>query len=148
MAALKKVGNVGQRMRERPAFDGQEDILGTLIGMLGQDAALKMVETFGGRRLSIPRYASGRVGRHLAEVIGAEGARAIVARFGGGPVKMPQAKPWRAMLLREAGWHYGEIAQALGTSETAVWRWLKERGMTQAKAARVGDAEQSHGVSP
>jgi hypothetical protein len=148
VVVLKKAGNVGQHAREKPAPEGKVDVLGTLIGMIGQDATLKIVEAFGGRRLSIPRYPDGEPGRRLTEIIGLDGVKAIIERFGGDYLLIPHAKPWRAQLPREAGWRYGEIAHALGTSETFVWLWLKERGMTQAKGARVGDELQSRGILP
>ena len=125
----RQTDDIGLRLRGRKRRpERQEDVLGTLVGVIGRDRVFLLLEAFGGMRIHVPRYAE--KGSRIAEVIGQPAARALTERFGGGRVHVPQGKPWRARVYRERGWAYGKIAHALGTTETSVHRWLNEMGLT------------------
>lgn len=142
MAALKQVDDVGLRLRgkERPS-EPREDILGTLIAMLGRERVLLLIRAFGGMRVYVPVYA--KEGSRIASVAGLQVAKALTERFGGGAFRLPLAKSWLARVYREQGWSYGRIAHALGSTETSVHRWLRESGMTNQQARSVAEPPQA-----
>ena len=111
-----------------PAADIQTDTLGDMISLVGPDATLKIVEKWGGTRHRIPAF-KGKPSA-IETLVGKVACDALIERFGGTALKIPQACRWRARLYRERGKPYPYIARKLGRSETTVWRWLKEMGMT------------------
>ena len=90
------------------------------VALIGEHAALLLVEHHGGTRITIPAGAETR----LAEQIGAQAAAALFAHFGHERVAVPLAKGWRARLYRERGWSYAAIARKLGCNESTVWKHL------------------------
>ena len=122
-----------------------EDTVGDIISLLGPDAALALIEQFGGARLYGPRYfqpehrTSGSFYK-AAALLGDKSARALVRRFGGRDLKVPSAKRWRIGIYRQRGASYGDIARAVGLSEVAVHHNLKLMGMTGRTRSEPGAA--------
>jgi hypothetical protein len=105
-----------------------------LVDLIGEDAALKLVEEFGGRRLDIPRSVGPR--HQLAKVIGEAAARKLVAEYFGGRLRVPMAKFWRAQVYRARGLSYNEIAKRLQVTDNSVHRFLRDAGVVR-KLRRV-----------
>jgi Mor family transcriptional regulator len=99
-----------------------------LAAPIGGEAMLRLVETFGGRRL----YIAKRSGPELVAAIGAAAAVALAAEFGGQEITVPLAKSWRIRLYHAQGASGPEIARRLQISEDTVWRTL--RGSARAHA--------------
>lgn len=108
----------------------ETDTLGTLIGLIGKDEAFALVGAFSGRRLFIPRRTEGT---KLRDAISAAAAGIMAAQFGGLYLKIPLARQWRAAVYRERGMSWSGIATAIGCSESAVGRYLKDTGLTGAR---------------
>ena len=100
--------------------------LAPLTSLIGDHAALLLIEAHGGTRLYIARR-----GDALATVIGAQAAAALAAELGGEYLKVPTAKFWRARVYRARGMSYALIARRLGATESSVWRWLNAGGDTR-----------------
>lgn len=123
--------------------EDKDTVFGRLLSTIGRDASLRLIEQLGGVRLYVPTKVAedGRITR----AIGAAAAALMGGEFGGCYIAVPLAKPWRASIYRERGLSYGEIAIALATSVTSVWRMLRAVGLTgchpgSAPAARAPHA--------
>lgn len=92
------------------------------VRILGLDAALRFLMTFGGGELYLPRNG---VSARVAEVVGEDGARALAQAAGRLPKRVPTAKPYLAHVLRGQGLPATEIARMLHSSDVAVRGWLK-----------------------
>ena len=116
-----------------PAAGVQTDILGDMISLIGPDATLKIVEKWGGTRHRIPTF-KGKPNA-IETLVGKVACDALIERFGGAALKIPQAHRWRARVYRERGKPYPYIARKLGRSETTIWRWLNDMGLTNTSTA-------------
>ena len=93
-----------------------------LTRVIGEAAALLLIETRGGTRLYVP--SSPNQGTALALEIGLEAAQALARKFGGETMKVPLCKFWRMRVYQAEGCSYAAIARRLGTTETTIQRWL------------------------
>ena len=96
--------------------------IGYLTRVIGEAAALLLIETRGGTRLyvpSVPNPASA-----LVLDIGPVAALALALEYGGETFKVPLCKFWRMRVYKAEGCSYAVIARRLGTTETTIQRWL------------------------
>ncbi len=115
-----------------------QDTLGMLIRLAGQDAAFLIVENWPGQRLFIPKNA--RPGHRLSNLIGIDAANALCAEFGGLLIKVPLARSWRARVYFERGWSNSRIGLKLGISDNTVVRILSKLGLSRSRSAKVSVA--------
>jgi hypothetical protein len=111
-----------------------DNVLGSLITALGEDAAFKLIEARGGVRVYIPQEATRdrkiAAAHKLADVIGEEGIVALSKMFGGLTIAIPVARLWRMRVYRDRGHSQPEIARMVGCCEDTVWRSLRSMGMS------------------
>ena len=86
---------------------------------LGDEAYLRLLESYGGCRLAVP-FDPAR--SKLSHAIGIDAARKMAAAFGGDYITIPLDRPFRAIALRERGHSARQIALALGVTENGVSR--------------------------
>ncbi len=103
--------------------------LAYLVDAIGEDATLLLIELRGGTRVYIPRTPDDA--SPLSKDIGIIAARRLSRAWDLDHLKVPLAKRWRAHVYRHRGMSYPEIAQALGVSETTVWRLLQPSRHTE-----------------
>lgn len=96
--------------------------------IIGAEATLKFVESFGGITIYIPHEAGEE--SPLVAAIGFAAAQLLASHLGGERVKVPLLKFWRIVVYRNQGLTYSEIARKVGTAEGVVWQHLSRRGMT------------------
>ena len=110
------------------------DLLGTLITVLGEDAAFKLIEAYGGTRVYLPQQAVNdckiAADHRLANVVGAKGVQALAELFTGMVISVPVARKWRVRVYRDRGFTEPKIARMVGCSEDTVWRLLRDMGMS------------------
>ena len=112
------------------ADPGAGDILGQFIGLIGEDATFRLLETAAGTRVYIPNGGSAET--NLCKIVGPKAADILAARFGGDIIKLPLAKAWRARVYRERGLSCSRIALLIGCNESTVARHLQSMGLTRA----------------
>lgn len=107
-----------------------------LSSLIGRDAAIKLVEQFGGRRIQVPTKMPPRHSITLA--IGAEKATLLARAHGGtwlvvpvGPATFQKKKQEKALLLLEDGMIAKDVARMTGLSDRTVQR-------LKAKMKKVG----------
>jgi hypothetical protein len=106
----------------------------TLLRVLGEADAVRLIELHGGTRIYVP-HGGGHLALHFAQpAIGA-----IVAAWGGEYLKVPLARYWRARIYRARGMSYAQIARGVGATETSVWRWLNAAGDTAQGSLSLPD---------
>lgn len=93
-----------------------------LTDLIGVEATILLMELRGGTNTYVPQYFSADM--ELAQKLGAAAAKELVARFGGGRIRIPACKWWRARVYEARGMTYPAIALKLGASDISVWRWL------------------------
>lgn len=96
-----------------------------LAQVLGEAGLLKLIETFGGTELKVPKGARG-IGK-LAAAIGEVAARALSEARGGETLRVPLARNWRARVYFAAprSMSQREIARKLGATESAIYNMLR-----------------------
>lgn len=107
-----------------------------LIGRIGQDATLTLIEKHGGTRVYVPMKPD--ADSPLVKSIGLEAAQALAKDWGGsGDLKVPQSVAWRVRLYHKRGLSYAAIARLTGRSETTIWRILsgQESALAQLSLA-------------
>jgi hypothetical protein len=104
--------------------------LAWLTDVIGADAALVMIERFGGTRLRIPVQPDKPT--LLSEAVGIEAQAKLVAAFGGDRLRIPLLKWWRARIYRwEQGMSIPQIARKLGMVESGVQSLLRSSQAAQ-----------------
>ena len=112
------------------------NVFGDLVRLVGEDAALLFIETFGGRRVFIPKRAATRA--LISRVIGGTAAKALSAEFGGMQLRVPLAKQWRMKVYRQQGMSHSDIAKAIGATENSVQQALRRMYIGARGAPPVG----------
>ena len=107
--------------------------------VIGAEAALKLVATYGGTRLHVPKEIN--QGSQLALVIGLDAARQAARAWGGDRPKIPLHRTWMARCLRADGKSHREIALALRVVESTVPRMLQEQRQRGAPFPRRQDGD-------
>ena len=113
---------------ERPS------ILNGLTELIGEEAADKLLEKFGGRRLYVPHLP--QLGDVLTGAIGKAAAERLSELFGGDRVDVPNPTPRRTLIvrLRGAGLSVDAIAGVVHCTRRRVYQVLAE-----ARASQVED---------
>lgn len=88
-----------------------------LVDMVGEDAALRLIEARGGTRIYVADPAPGT---ELAKLVGLDGATAMHERYGRGWVRVPLARPWRVLCYLARGMNRTQTALKAGCSENTV----------------------------
>ena len=101
-------------------------MLGFIVELIGEEAAAKLIASFGGTRLYVPH--SPCPDDALARVVGTEAALKLARMFGGERVELPKPPPRRSQILalRAAGRSVEEIARALSRTRRRVFQVLAQ----------------------
>jgi len=106
-------------------------MLEELVQLIGEEAAGKMVASFGGRRLYIPHFPAPE--DSLARAVGMRAAVALARAYGGERLEVPNPPPAR---MRERAWQPG--ASPMGLSG---WDPRRRGFILELKAAGRSSAE-------
>lgn len=102
-----------------------------LWAQIGPEATLALVDGWGGRRIYLPKVLD--PDNEVARAIGLEAYERLqqwVHAEAADYFKVPVARTWRILVLRQQSMSYGTIAHLVGCSENTVWRTLNARDMT------------------
>jgi hypothetical protein len=115
------------------------DELQWLTEALGAEDALRLIELHGGTLLWVPNNQDGSqpaVRDRLEQQLGKETTRNLIRYFGGGRIRVPLCKAWRARLYDARGMQQEDIARRLVCDRKTVWRYLNpDKWDTQLKLA-------------
>ncbi len=100
------------------------------VDLIGVEATLALIAARGGTRLYVPKVAAGS---EIAGEIGDHAAGLLAAEYGGTYLNVPLVKAWRAAMLKASGRSYADIARAIGSSESGVYKMLARAGMTHSQ---------------
>jgi DNA-binding NarL/FixJ family response regulator len=102
-----------------------------LIDLLGEEAALRLVDVHAGTRFFVPKTLTARSELVRSTQLDAKVLAPLVRSLGGELLNLPLCREWRVRIYRSReGLTYSQIAQRLGITERAVWRILNNGGMT------------------
>lgn len=96
---------------------------GSLLELLGEGGALRLIELYGGTRLWVPLHLPGD--HALTQQLGAAITARLIQYFGGSQIQVPMARRWRARIYHRRGMTYREMARRLGCTEAAVYKALR-----------------------
>jgi hypothetical protein len=94
----------------------------SLRELIGDPGTLKLIEGFGGTRVSIPRDAAQE--HALRDAIGGDAFVQLVNHFAGDRIMVPLAREWRAEIYRARGMTQREMARIFRVTEKAVYKML------------------------
>lgn len=97
--------------------------LKNLIETLGQEGALRLIETFGGTRIVVP--AARPVSHKLLDVLGSHDFDLLWTHYRGEVFAVPIARAWRINLYAAQQLSRAEIARRAGCSENTVYAHLR-----------------------
>jgi hypothetical protein len=97
-----------------------------IVQIVGAEAALTLVEAYGGTRLFVPKTPTEN---HIA-LLGDGSAKALSQAWGGEYIKVPLGRAWRVLVYNARGLSYAETARKAGCSEDGVWRILSRHERT------------------
>ncbi|MGH7840164.1 MAG: hypothetical protein ACREQD_00375 [Candidatus Binataceae bacterium] len=111
-----------------------------LVAAVGEEAARKVVETFGGARLYVPQ--APQAGDALSRLVGPAAAARLAQVFGGDRVDVPNppSRRERIIELQRQGLSVGAIAWQLGCTRRRVFQVLAEQ-RAAGRAALKREAE-------
>jgi hypothetical protein len=96
-----------------------------LVELIGEKAALRLLEQRGGTRVYISDPEEGRA---LADIVGLDAAAAMRRKYGATRVKLPVGRQWRVLCYKAMGLSRPKIALRAGCSETTVDDIVKRHG--------------------
>ena len=99
------------------------------IEALGLEDTLRLIETYGGRKLYVAKNITNHsvpLMEDLEEKLGKATAKKLVELCGGVAVTVPLCGGWRTQLYFQRGMSMVEIAKKLGCHYDTVWRRLKK----------------------
>lgn len=108
-----------------------------LYELIGETATLRLAEAFGGTRLAIPLAIPAR--HPIADAIGLNVAKLLIARFAPDVINVPLLKDERAKRYRSEGASNARIAVRLGMTENGVEQLLQRLGGGQKRRRGIGD---------
>jgi hypothetical protein len=115
------------------AFAPPTEDVQKLVDLLGEAAALCLVEARGGTRIYIADYAAAPDPEgELAKLVGLDGAVAMYERYGRGWHRVPVARPWRVLCYLAQGMNRTQAALKAvcheNTVDDIVRRYGRPRG--------------------
>lgn len=96
-----------------------------LVELIGEEAALRLLEARGGVRVYVADPAEGR---SLADIVGLDAAAAMRRKYGSTRIKLPVGRQWRVLCYKAMGLSRPKIALRAGCSETTVDDIVKRHG--------------------
>ncbi|HEV2556828.1 MAG TPA: helix-turn-helix domain-containing protein [Bosea sp. (in: a-proteobacteria)] len=96
-----------------------------LVELIGEKAALRLLEERGGTRVYV---SDAKEGRALVEIVGLDAAAAMRRKYGATRVKLPIGRQWRVLCYKAMGISRPKIARRVGCSETTVDDIVKRHG--------------------
>ncbi|HEY2525921.1 MAG TPA: Mor transcription activator family protein [Candidatus Binataceae bacterium] len=101
-------------------------MFGVIVEIIGEEAAAKLIASFGGTRLYVPH--SPGADDALARAVGTHAAMKLAQMFGGERVELPKPPPRRTQILalRASGRSVEEIARSLNCTRRRVFQVLAE----------------------
>lgn len=94
-----------------------------LTSVIGEAAALLLIEQYGGSRVSIPRVVT--EASPIAGAVGLPAAQKLAEAFPAALLSIPACKAWRVRLYASRGWTASRIALKVGWDETTIYRHLR-----------------------
>lgn len=94
-----------------------------LLGLLGEEAYLKLCEEFGGTRVYVPARLPND--HELIAAIGMDATRKLMDMYAPSAIRVPLARRERAHRYRAQGLSHARIARKLGLTETGVEKLLR-----------------------
>lgn len=113
------------------AFPPPSPEVARLVQIMGVEAALAVVEQWGGTRLYVPKAPAGE--SELVKAVGDGPAKALAEAFGGEYLKVPLARRWRILAYHAMSLSYAQIARRAGCTEKHVGETLRGEGLTRAQ---------------
>ncbi len=108
-----------------------------MVGRIGLDATLRIIEAVGGCRLDVPMKV--RPGHWLVELIGEKAARTLTHYYAGEKLEVPRATFFKCELRRIAlvadakqGMSQSELARKYGMTQRTVRITLRAKGLAPA----------------
>lgn len=101
------------------------DDVARLVDLIGEEAALRLLEARGGTRVYC---ADPSEDRSLVAIIGLDAAAKMRAKYGANRVKVPVGRQWRVLCYKAMGLAHSKIALRAGCSETTVGDILNRYG--------------------
>lgn len=126
-------------MKEELPLDQISSSLAALIEVIGWTAAIRLMETHGGREIWVPVNAhddfAGEARRTgLWAIVGREALEALVKRFGGQEIYIPQERQYavavrdrRIWELRQEGKTISTLATEFGLTERWIWAIVRKQ---------------------
>lgn len=93
--------------------------------MIGPDGFLKLVESYGGANLYVPKGTRKNYETALCRDIGETAGRKMMASYGGDYLRIPLAREFRVRSYRSQGLSAGRIATRIGMTQSGVERIIK-----------------------
>ena len=111
------------RERRDVIAEESEQLSGEILALVGEEAAIKLAENFGGCNTYIASHLRrGGEPTGIARAIGDDAARLLMSRFAGGYLRIPLMKELRAKHYRARGASVKDIAIAFCMTQTGVER--------------------------
>lgn len=101
------------------------DDVARLVDLIGEEAALRLIEARGGTRVYC---ADPDEDRSLTGIVGLDAAAKMRAKYGANRVKVPVGRQWRVLCYKAMGLPHAKIARRAGCSETTVGDILRRYG--------------------
>ena len=123
-------------LRDKNEVDALPATARELVEVMGLDATIDLVKTFGGDDLKIPEVINGtsRMWAILVETVGAAAAAKLVERFAGTAIYVPMCQAalrdrrHREIQRRyDAGEPFDTLRRELGCSRSQLYRLLKKQ---------------------
>lgn len=105
------------------------DDVARLVALIGEEAALRLLEARGGTRLWIPAKTAEGV---LAGIVGLDAAEAMYRQYGAGEIKVPFGRQWRVLCYIAMGLNRTQAALRAGCTENTVHDILQRHGRPAA----------------
>ena len=109
-----------------PPARGRSSVLDEISGLIGHEAATRLVAAFGGTRIYVPQFPE--PDDTLSDSIGYHAALTLAQMYGGDRIEVPNPPPRRVKIieLRAGGLSVDAIARSLGCTRRRVFQVLAE----------------------
>jgi hypothetical protein len=130
------------------ARGGRASVLEGLIATIGEAAALKLVDAFGGARVYVPQMPEPE--DMLSGLIGIEAALQLARVYGGERLELPHPNGRRDKILslRRSGLSVDRIALEAGCTRRRVFQILAEERQSQRRGMELGAAVDGGRLAP